>query len=157
MKIILLQIGKTTENYLLEGINKYTKRINHYSNFEIITINPGKTNSQNNIQQIKKQDSDLLISKIENNDFVVLLDEQGKELSSVNFAAYLENHLLKSTKRLVFVIGGAYGFSDELYKRADYTLSLSKLTFSHQMVRLFFVEQIYRAFTIIKGESYHHS
>lgn len=97
MKIILLQIGKTTENYLLEGINKYTKRINHYSNFEIITINPGKTNSQNNIQQIKKQDSDLLISKIENNDFVVLLDEQGKELSSVNFAAYLENHLLKST------------------------------------------------------------
>jgi 23S rRNA (pseudouridine1915-N3)-methyltransferase len=105
---------------------------------------------------IKKSDSNLILAKINTTDFVVLLDEKGKEYDSMSFAEFLKGHQLISTKNLVFVIGGAYGFSEELYQRSNAKISLSRLTFSHQMVRLFFTEQLYRAFTIIKGESYHH-
>lgn len=157
MKITLIQVGKTSQSYLIEGISEYQNRLKHYCNFEVVTLIPAKqTQSNNNTEQIKKSDSNLILTKINSGDFIILLDDKGKELDSVAFADYLSGHQNKSTKNLVFIIGGAFGFSDELYQRANLKLSLSKLTFSHQMVRLFFTEQLYRAFTIIKGESYHH-
>lgn len=157
MKITLIQVGKTTQPYLIEGINDYQNRLKHYCTFELITIIPTKAvQSAGHIETIKKSDSNLIMAKLDASDFVILLDEQGKEFDSVSLANYINNHQIKSTKHIVFVIGGAYGFSEELYKRGNAKIALSKLTFSHQMVRLFFTEQLYRAFTIIRGESYHH-
>jgi 23S rRNA (pseudouridine1915-N3)-methyltransferase len=158
MKITLIQVGKTAQSYLVEGIEEYQNRLKHYCNYEIITLIPSKQIlSKGNIDQIKKSDSNLIMSKFNQGDFIILLDEKGKEFNSNEFAEYLKSHQNKSTKNLVFVIGGAYGFSEDLYLRSNLKISLSKLTFSHQMVRLFFTEQLYRAFTILKGESYHHS
>jgi 23S rRNA (pseudouridine1915-N3)-methyltransferase len=158
MKISLIQVGKTAHSYLLEGIGDYQNRMKHYCNFELITLTQTKAiQGSNNKEMTKKADSNLILGKINPADFVILLDENGKEFNSVGFADYLNQHQIKSTKHLVFIIGGAFGFSDELYARSNAKISLSKLTFSHQMVRLFFMEQLYRAFTIIKGESYHHS
>ncbi|HRG59092.1 MAG TPA: 23S rRNA (pseudouridine(1915)-N(3))-methyltransferase RlmH [Bacteroidia bacterium] len=157
MKITLIQIGKTSQNYLIEGINEYLGRLKHYCNFEILTILPPKQIlSSQHVELIKKTEGSIVLSKLMPGDYVVLLDDKGKELDSPSFAEYINNHQIKSTKNLVFVIGGAFGFSEDLYAKANLKLSLSKLTFSHQMVRLFFIEQLYRAFTIIKGESYHH-
>lgn len=157
MKITLIQVGKTSQAYLIEGIDEYQNRLKHYCSFDIITILPPKQIlSSQNIDLIKKTDAGLILSKLSPSDFVILLDDKGKEFDSIGLADYINSHQIKSTKNLVFIIGGAYGFSDELYARANLKLSLSKLTFSHQMVRLFFTEQLYRAFTIIKGESYHH-
>jgi 23S rRNA (pseudouridine1915-N3)-methyltransferase len=157
MKITLIQVGKTVQSYLQEGISEYQNRLKHYCNFELITILPVKSvQASGNKETIKKSDSNLILGKINAGDFVILLDEQGKEFNSVGFANLLNNHQIKSTKNLVFIIGGAYGFSQDLYQKAHAKISLSKLTFSHQMVRLFFIEQLYRAFTILKGESYHH-
>jgi 23S rRNA (pseudouridine1915-N3)-methyltransferase len=157
MKITLIQVGKTIQPYLQEGINEYTNRLKHYCSFEMITLSAAKSqNSTTVVEQVKKNDSQLILSKIKPTDFVILLDEAGAQYNSLSLAAYINQHQLKSTKNLVFIIGGAFGFSQELYQRSNHKLSLSKLTFSHQMVRLFFVEQLYRAFTIIKGESYHH-
>lgn len=157
MKITLIQIGKTSQPYLIEGINDYQKRLKHYCNFELITINsPKSVLSSGNFEAIKKAESSLIIATLNTSDFVILLDDKGIEYDSVAFSQYINNHQIKSTKNLVFIIGGAYGFSEELYAKSHLKLSLSRLTFSHQMVRLFFIEQLYRAFTIIKGESYHH-
>jgi 23S rRNA (pseudouridine1915-N3)-methyltransferase len=157
MKITLIQVGKTIQPYLQEGINEYTNRLKHYCSFEMITLSAAKSqNSTTVFEQVKKNDSQLILSKIKPTDFVILLDEAGAQYNSLSLAAYINQHQLKSTKNLVFIIGGAFGFSQELYQRSNHKISLSKLTFSHQMVRLFFVEQLYRAFTIIKGESYHH-
>jgi 23S rRNA (pseudouridine1915-N3)-methyltransferase len=157
MKITLIQVGKTAQSFIIEGVNDYQNRLKHYCNFELITINsPKSILSSGNVEAIKKADSSLIISILNNSDFVVLLDDKGIEYDSVAFAKFIDQHQIKSTKNLVFVIGGAYGFSEELYAKCNAKLSLSRLTFSHQMVRLFFTEQLYRAFTIIKGESYHH-
>lgn len=155
MKTILIVIGKTVEKHFIKGINDYAERIKHYVPFEIITI-PELKNTKNlsEIQQ-KQMEGDLIKKSIQNQDFVVLLDEHGIEFRSIELAKWYEQKM-QTTKRLVFVIGGPYGFSQDIYSRANDKISLSKLTFSHQMVRLVFTEQLYRACTIIRGEPYHH-
>ena len=157
MKIQLILIGKTNEKYITEGFSIYEKRIKNYIDFNIHVI-PELKNAKNlSFELIKKQESELLMKQIIDSDFVVLLDENGKNLSSIEFSKFLNTQMLKSTKNLVFVIGGAYGFSENVYKRANEKISLSKMTFSHQLVRIIFAEQLYRAFTILNNEPYHHS
>lgn len=156
MKIQLILIGKTTENYLIEGFSLYEKRINNYIDFKT-TVIPELKNAKNlSFELIKKQESELILKQITNNDFVVLLDENGKNNNSVEFAKFINSQMLKSIKNLVFIVGGAYGFSENVYARANDKISLSKMTFSHQLVRLIFAEQLYRAFTILNNEPYHH-
>lgn len=154
MKIKLIVIGKTDEKYLQEGIQIYLDRLKHYISFEIITINGIKTGVKQNVLAQKDKEGKLFLTKIQSNDFIVLLDEKGKSFSSVEYADFLQKRM-NASQDVVFLIGGPFGFSQEIYDRANDKLSLSKMTFSHQMVRLFFVEQLYRAFTIIKGEKYH--
>jgi 23S rRNA (pseudouridine1915-N3)-methyltransferase len=156
MKIKLLVVGKTDESYIIEGIDKYLKRLKHYINFEIITLPDSKQGSKLQIEKLKEEEGKLLLQKIETSDQVVLLDEKGKDLTSEDFAGFLQKKMNAGFPCLVFIVGGPFGFSPEVYKRANDQVSLSKMTFSHQMVRLFFTEQLYRAFTIIKGEKYHH-
>ena len=156
MKISLLVIGKTDEAYLQKGIEIFMKRIPHYISFEMKVI-PDIKNSKNlSEEQQKEKEGDLILQQLINADELFLLDEQGIEASSVEFARFLEKKMLSGIKRLVFVIGGPYGFSQQVYARANGKVSLSKMTFSHQMVRLIFTEQLYRAMTILKGEPYHH-
>lgn len=156
MKILLLQLDKTQESYLSEGIDIYCKRLRNYVQFELSTINVPKNVRQRSVNEQKLEEARLVMEVLKPDDTLILLDERGKELSSVAFAAFLEQKQNSSVKRLVFLIGGPFGFDDKLYTRANGKLSLSKLTFSHQMVRLFFTEQLYRAYTILKGEKYHH-
>jgi 23S rRNA (pseudouridine1915-N3)-methyltransferase len=155
MRIKLILNGKTDDAYLLNGIAIYEKRLKHYCVFEQVVIPAVKATSFTP-EQMKEKEGEFILKHLENNDFLILLDEQGKQLSSVEFAGFIEKKQLTSIKMLVFVVGGPYGFSEEVYKRANFKLSLSKMTFSHQMIRLLFVEQLYRAYTIIKGEKYHH-
>lgn len=156
MKISLLVIGKTDDDYLQKGIELFLKRIPHYLPFEMKVI-PDLKNSKNlSVQQQKEKEGELLLQQLTSQDEVFLLDEQGMEASSVEFARFLEKKMIAGTKRLVMVIGGPYGFSEAIYTRANGKISLSRLTFSHQLVRLIFVEQLYRAMTILKGEPYHH-
>lgn len=155
MKMKLIAIGKTDEAFLVEGIEKYFKRLKHYVSFEIMVLNDVKTGKKLNIELQKEQEGRAILEKVQSNETLILLDENGKDFTSVGFANFLQKKL-NAGNNLVFVIGGPFGFSTEVYQRADAQLALSKLTFSHQMVRLFFVEQLYRAFTIIKGEKYHH-
>mgnify|MGYP002314605009 FL=1 len=148
-------IGKTTGDLYIDAIEDYTNRIKHYNNFSIHVI-PGLKNTKKLSQEQQKQaEGELILKELTAQDTVILLDERGKEYRSMEFAKWLENKQL-TAQNIVFVIGGPYGFSDNIYKRANEKISLSKMTFSHQMVRLIFVEQLYRACTIIKGESYHH-
>lgn len=156
MKISFLQIGKTTESYIEKGYQIFEKRIKKYLLFDTITIKNIKASKYTNIEEYKKYEGRLVLSMLESTDTLVLLDERGVQLSSHEFAKFIENHIIKGTKHLVFISGGAYGFSDEIYNRCKERISLSKMTFSHQMVRLFFIEQLYRALTIIKNEPYHH-
>ncbi len=156
MKILLLQIDKTQDSYLTEGIDVYTKRLKNYCSFEITTINVPKTIRQRTQNEQKQEEAKLIMGHISQDDFLIILDEKGKEYTSVDFSAVIAQKQNASVKRLVFLIGGPFGFSEVIYKRANLKLSLSQMTFSHQMVRLFFVEQLYRAFTILKGEKYHH-
>lgn len=156
MKVKLIQIGKTDHSYLNEGIENYTKRIKKYHPYEIVTI-PDIKNSKNlSSEQQKKQEAILILKAVQNTDVLVLLDENGKEMNSSQFAGFLEESMLQSVKQLCFVIGGPYGFDDSVYERANRKLALSQMTFSHQLVRLIFAEQLYRANSIIKGEPYHH-
>ncbi len=156
MKICLLVIGKTDETYLQNGIELFLKRIPHYISFEMKVI-PDLKNSKNlSEQQQKEKEGELILQQITVSDELFLLDEQGIESTSVEFARFLEKKMIAGIKRLVIVIGGPYGFSANVYARANGKLSLSKMTFSHQMVRLIFAEQLYRAMTILKGEPYHH-
>ncbi|HEY3370994.1 MAG TPA: 23S rRNA (pseudouridine(1915)-N(3))-methyltransferase RlmH [Prolixibacteraceae bacterium] len=156
MKICLLVIGKTDEDYLQKGLGIFMKRIPHYILFEMKII-PDIKNSKNlSEEQQKDKEGELILQQIVASDELFLLDEQGLEASSIDFARFLEKKMLSGIKRLVFVIGGPYGFSGNVYARANGKISLSKMTFSHQMVRLIFAEQLYRAFTILKGEPYHH-
>lgn len=155
MKTQLLLVGKTTDKYLSAGIDDYAERINHYMQFGITVIPAQKSVGTMNPEQQKTREGSLIMQQIEPQDTVVLLDERGQQLSSMELARWLQKKQL-TARRLVLVVGGAYGFSREIYDRADEQLSLSRLTFPHQMVRLILTEQIYRACTILKGEKYHH-
>lgn len=156
MKVTLLQIDKTTENYLNEGISIYANRLKHYTAFEIGTINVPKAVRMRPEAEQKSEEAKLILKTVKESDFLVLLDEGGDLLNSVDFSQFLSKKTLQNVKNLIFLIGGPYGFDASIYQRANYKLSLSPMTFSHQMVRLFFVEQLYRAYTISKGEKYHH-
>ncbi len=155
MKTILLQVGKTTNKHIVACINDYVERIGHYMPFSVITISELKNTKSLNEQQQKEREGELILNNIQPGDVVVLLDEHGQEMRSVEFARWLEKKQ-QAARRLLFVIGGPYGFSPSVYQRADEQISLSKMTFSHQMVRLVFTEQLYRGCTIIRGEPYHH-
>jgi 23S rRNA (pseudouridine1915-N3)-methyltransferase len=156
MKITFLTVGKTEDAWLREGIDKYVKRLKHYTKLVTIEIDELKNTKALTPQQQKAKEAELILKKILPLDHVILLDENGRELSSMQFAAYFEKKALGSVNNLVFVVGGPYGFDPSVYERANEKLSLSTMTFSHQMIRLFFVEQLYRAFSILKGEPYHH-
>ena len=157
MKVKLIVVGKTNVNYLKDGESEYNQRIKHYVNFEQLIISDIKNTKNLSTAQLKNKEGLQILSKINTSDYVVLLDEKGKQFSSNEFSNFLINRNLSNTKYLVFVVGGAFGFSDEVYQRADYKFSLSKMTFTHQMIRVFFKEQLYRALTIIKGEKYHNN
>jgi 23S rRNA (pseudouridine1915-N3)-methyltransferase len=156
MKITLLVIGKTDTAYLTEGINEYVKRLNHYINFEIEVIPDLKKNKNLGVELQNNQEGELILSKNQSGKELHLFDEKGKMFTSREFALFLEKKMASGLKELVLVVGGPYGFSTKVHETAKSKISLSKLTFSHQMVRLMCVEQIYRAFTILKGEPYHH-
>jgi len=157
LKTKLLVIGKTDEKSIQSLIDKYTKRIQSFIPFDILVI-PDLKNTKNLSETLQKQkEGDLILTKISKFDFVVLLDEKGQELTSQKFANFLQKKMNAGIKNLVFVVGGPYGFSDEVYKRANQKIALSQMTFSHQLVRVVFTEQLYRAFTIINNHPYHHN
>jgi 23S rRNA (pseudouridine1915-N3)-methyltransferase len=156
MKITLLQTGKTTDKHVAELVDLYSDRIKKYSVFDIITLPELKNTKNMPVQEQKSREATKIIQFLTDDDYVILLDERGKELRTIEFSGALEKMFFLPKKRIVFIIGGPWGFSEEVYKLADYKLSLSKMTFSHQLVRLLFLEQLYRVFTIIKGEPYHH-
>ncbi|WP_270088088.1 23S rRNA (pseudouridine(1915)-N(3))-methyltransferase RlmH [Sphingobacterium sp. SYP-B4668] len=156
MKITLICIGKTDEKYLNEGLEKYMGRLKYYISFNLIIIPDIKNSKSLSEAQQKDKEALLIMKYIQPQDTVVLLDEFGKEFRSIDFSKYLEKNMVNSVQHLVFVVGGPYGFDQRIYERGNQKISLSKMTFSHQMIRLFFVEQLYRAFSILKGEPYHH-
>ena len=156
MKITLLTVGKTDKDWVKQGLDIYMSRLKHYIPFSIVEIPELKNVSAMTKDQIKSKEGELILKNIRPSDDVILLDERGKEYSSVGLAGIIRDKMSYSGKDIVYVIGGAYGFSEAVYQRANSKLSLSRMTFSHQMVRAIFAEQIYRAFTIIKGEPYHH-
>ena len=156
MKIALLQTGKPTDKNISEAVDLYFSRIKKYSVFDIITLSEIKDTKNMSAQEQKIKEGKKIIQSIGVDDYVILLDEKGKELRTVGFSGLLEKIFMLPKKRILFVIGGPWGFSEEVYRSADLILSLSKMTFPHQLVRLLFLEQLYRVFTIIKGEPYHH-
>lgn len=156
MTIKLVAIGKTDSKALQQLIYKYEARLKHYLRFELDIIPDIKNTKNLSEKQQKEKEGELILKKLTPTDILILLDENGKQISSVEFSYYLQKKMNSGIKQLVFVIGGPYGFSDALYQKAQGKISLSKMTFSHQMVRLFVVEQVYRAFTILKNEPYHH-
>ena len=156
MKVALVLVGKTVNKHFVELIDEYVGRVKHYIGFDIITIPELKNTKSLSADQQKQQEGELILKQMQAGDHVVLLDEHGKEFRSVEFSKWVEQKMQTVNKRLVFVIGGPYGFSPDVYAKANEKISLSKMTFSHQMVRLIFVEQLYRAMTIMRGEPYHH-
>ncbi len=156
MKIKLICVGKTGKKFLEEGEQEYVKRLGHYLTFDRIELPDVKQSKTLTEEQIKSREADMIQTKIQPGEKVFLLDEKGKEFSSEQFAEFLQKQFNQGGQAIVFVIGGPYGFSDALFELATGKISLSKMTFSHQMVRMFFVEQLYRSMTILKGEPYHH-
>ncbi len=156
MKISLLQTGKTTDKNITALADIYTTRISKHAVFEVVTIADLKNARNMPVQEVRIKEGKRILQSFTNDDYVVLLDERGKQFRTADFSAWLEKLFMISKKRLVFVVGGSWGFSQDVYDRADFRMSLSEMTFPHQLVRLLFLEQIYRAFTIIKGEPYHH-
>ena len=156
MKITLLTVGKTDKDWVRQGLDIYVSRLKHYIPFGIVEIPELKNVSALSKEQIKNKEGELILKNIRPTDEVILLDERGKQYTSVELAKIIQDKISYAGKDIVFIIGGAYGFSEAVYQRAGSKLSLSKMTFSHQMVRAIFVEQIYRAFTIMRGEPYHH-
>lgn len=156
MKTTLLAVGRTVETYYIEAIREYAERTKHYIPFEIEIIPELKNTKSLSTEQQKEKESELILKSLQSSDYIVLLDEKGKEFRSVEFASWMERKLSTVGKRLVFIIGGPYGFSEKIYQVANEKISLSKMTFSHQMIRLIFVEQLYRAMTILNGGPYHH-
>lgn len=156
MKISLLLIGKTNSKFLIDGIQEYVKRLSFYIPFSIKYLNDTKNTRKLSQEQQKQLEGKMILDSLEKSDYVVLLDEHGTEFTSIEFARYIEKKQSTVQRQLVFIVGGPYGFSDDVKKRANEKISMSKMTFSHEMIRLFFVEQLYRAMTIINNESYHH-
>ena len=156
MRISLLTVGRTDVKWVREGLETYVSRLSHYVPFSLEEIPELRNASALSREQIREKEGELILRRLKDTDEVILLDEHGREYRSVEWAAFLGEKLSRSSRDLVFVVGGAYGFSRKVYDRAASRLSLSKMTFSHQMVRTIFAEQLYRAFTIIKGEPYHH-
>jgi 23S rRNA (pseudouridine1915-N3)-methyltransferase len=156
MKITLLQTGKTTERNIAELADLYSNRIKKYAVFETITLPDVKYAKNMPIPEQKSKEGIRILQSVNSDDYVILLDERGKELRTTEFSSVLEKVFFLPKKRIVFIIGGPWGFSEDVYERADMKMSLSKMTFPHQLVRLLFLEQLYRIFTIIKGEPYHH-
>ena len=156
VKILLLTIGNTDKKYMREGIDDYVKRLTFYIPFEMKVIPDIKNRSSLSTELQKEKEGQLILNLVSSGDLLILLDEHGTEFSSVAFSKWIEKKMIAGTRQLIFVIGGPYGFSNIVYQRSDIKISMSKLTFSHQMARMIFVEQIYRAMTIIKNEPYHH-
>lgn len=156
MKIKLITIGKTNKSYFLEGEQEYLKRLSKYIQFEKTELPDVKNAKSLTELQLKTEEGKIILSKIDKTTLLVLLDENGKEFSSPSFAKWMREEMNRGHKSVTFVIGGAYGFSDDVYAQAKLKMSLSKMTFNHQMVRMFFIEQVYRAFTILNNEPYHH-
>lgn len=151
-----MTVGKTGTRFVSEGIEEYRKRINRYVSFSIEEL-PDIRNSRSMTESLQKQkEGEAILARIQQSDCLVLLDERGREYSSIEFAAFCEKLFASGRKRVVFLVGGPYGFSDDVYARADSKISLSRMTFNHEMVRMFFAEQIYRAMTILRNEPYHH-
>lgn len=156
MTIMLLTVGKTDVKWVKEGLDLYISRLRHYVPFHLVEIPELKKAASLSRQQIKDKEGELILKQVGPSDSLILLDEHGRECRSLEFAEFLEKQMASGSKNLVFTVGGAYGFSEPVYQRANAKISLSKMTFSHQMVRTIFAEQLYRAFTILKGEPYHH-
>lgn len=156
MKVQFWVIGKTTDTYLSPGINDYKSRLTRYCQFEYIELPSAKIGKNASERETKLKEEKTVLEKLKKSDFLILMDEKGQEYTSEKFASFLSSHQMRGTKNLIFLIGGAYGFSNSIYERANIKIALSKMTFTHQMARLIFTEQLYRAFTITKGEKYHH-
>ncbi|KAB1062673.1 23S rRNA (pseudouridine(1915)-N(3))-methyltransferase RlmH [Salibacter halophilus] len=156
MRIKILAIGKTRSNYLNEGIDLFLKRLQHYVNVELKNIPDVKGVKNLSTDQQKEKEGEFILKELSTSDRVYLLDEKGKEYTSKKFARFIEKQQVAGYKQIVFLVGGPYGFSQSVYQRADGKIQLSSMTFSHEMVRLFFVEQLYRAYTILNNEPYHH-
>lgn len=155
MLIELWCVGKTSFSFVESGMGEFEKRLKHYCHFKTVIIDGIKSGRNETPELISEREGDVILRKLDEKDHLILLDEKGEELDSVKFAVFIENKMVLSYKKLVFVIGGAFGFSDKIYLRANEKLSLSKMTYSHQLIRLIFAEQLYRAFTIIRNEKYH--
>lgn len=155
MEFLFLLTGVTTDSFVKEGMDLYASRIKHYVNFEIREIKPGKKGSKKLVKEQKKQEAAAIMKHLEKSDFLVLLDEHGKQYTSRRFADFIQKKMNAGYKRIVFLVGGAYGFDEALKNRADALLSLSEMTFPHQLIRIIFLEQLYRAYTILNNEPYH--
>lgn len=155
MKIKLLVVGQTNMKFVEAGSSEFFARLKHYADFEMLVISPPKNAAKLEVAELKNKEAENILTKLLPSDFVVLLDEKGAEFTSVEFAAFLQKRMNSGVKNLVFVVGGAFGFSEKMYECANSRLSLSKMTFSHQLIRLIFAEQLYRAFTILRNEKYH--
>lgn len=156
MKLKIIYVGKTETDYLVKACEQYEKRLRNYLPIEIITIPALKNTKSLNIEQQKTKEGQLILSKIDSSDLLVLLDEKGKEFRSIEFAKYFQNRMNSGIKSLCFVIGGPFGFSKDVYAKAQQKIAISKMTFSHQMIRLLLLEQTYRAMSILRNEPYHH-
>lgn len=156
MKALLLTVGATHKKWIAEGEKEYIDRLKHYVDFEDITVPDIRNTSNLSAEQQKIKEGELLISRLQTGDFVILLDERGKQFGSREFSANMQSIMNRGLKRVVFIIGGPYGFSESVYAIANQKMSLSSLTFPHDLVRVIFLEQLYRAFTILRGEKYHH-
>lgn len=156
MTITFIQIDKTQDSYLTEGVNIYLKRLKNYCTVDVITINVPKNVRLRTEKEQKTEEAKLILTELKPSDHLVLLDEKGKQMTSMDFSQFINQKQNSGIKRLVFLIGGPFGFDPKVYERANFKLGLSQMTFSHQMVRLFFVEQLYRAYSILAGEKYHH-
>lgn len=156
MDIELITVGKTTIDFVQKGIAEYAGRLRHYVPFRIVELPDARKGKGISAEKQKELEGEIILSRLQPSDYVVLLDERGREYSSIEFSAFVEKQMIAGRKRLVFIVGGPYGFSEAVYSRGDSKLSLSRMTFNHEMVRMFFTEQIYRAMTILRGEPYHH-
>ena len=156
MKIQLIVIGKTNQHFVQQGLDEFCSRLTHYYPFEFEIIPELKNTKNLPVEQQKEKEGELILRSFQSGDYIVLLDELGKEFTSVKFAEYIEKKAHIGLKRLVFIIGGAYGFSSAVYEAAHEKIALSRMTFSHQLIRLIFIEQLYRAMTILQNEPYHH-
>lgn len=156
MKVSLIYVGKTGKSFLIEGEKEYTQRVKRYVPFEVIELSDVKNAKKRSEDEIKAIEGKEILKHIKPNDFVVLLDEKGKEYSSMGFSKYIQKQFNSGNQGIIFVIGGPYGFDPSVYSRANDKVALSKLTFSHQMIRMFFIEQLYRSLAILRNEPYHH-